>query len=159
MNGARKWRSPIALAAGLVFGLGLGVSGMLDPAKVLNFLDLAGHWDPTLALVMGGAVLVSLPAFQLAMHGRYRPLLAADWDLPTRTVIDIRLVGGATIFGIGWGLGGFCPGPAIAALASGLWPVVGFVATMTFGHWLAGQWPAAQVRDSRVSGVPAHAHG
>lgn len=137
------WMRPVALAAGVVFGIGLGVSGMIDPAKVLNFLDLAGHWDPTLLLVMGGAIVVALPAFQLALRGAYRPLCSARFDLPARTVIDWRLVGGAAVFGIGWGLGGLCPGPAVAALASAQWPVVGFVVAMLLGQWVASRIPAA----------------
>lgn len=126
----------IALLTGVLFGLGLTVSGMIDPAKVLNFLDLAGHWDPTLAFVMGGAVLVSLPAYQLARR-RARPLLAPTFKLPANTPVDRRLLVGAAIFGIGWGIGGFCPGPAVAALASLQWPVLGFVLAMIAGQWLA----------------------
>lgn len=127
----------IALLAGTLFGVGLGVGGMLDPAKVLNFLDLAGHWDPTLALVMGGAVIVSFPAFFLAKRSSHGPLMAKVFQLPTRQDIDKPLLIGAAIFGIGWGLGGFCPGPAIGALASLQWPVLGFVLALIFGQWLA----------------------
>lgn len=125
-----------ALLCGIVFGLGLAVSGMLDPAKVLGFLDVFGPWDPTLAFVMGGAILVSMPAFQLSRR-RLRPLLAPRFDLPTFTHIDGRLLAGAAVFGLGWGLGGFCPGPAVAALSSLKWPVVGFIVTMAAGMWLA----------------------
>ncbi|WP_026244490.1 YeeE/YedE family protein [Dasania marina] len=127
----------IALLAGSLFGLGLGVSGMISPAKVLNFLDLAGHWDPSLAFVMGGAVLVAFPAFQLAKRGNRQPLLSDGFQLPSRKDIDGRLLGGAAIFGIGWGLGGLCPGPAIAALSSLQWPIVGFILAMIAGQWLA----------------------
>jgi uncharacterized membrane protein YedE/YeeE len=127
----------IALLAGSLFGLGLGVSGMINPAKVLNFLDLAGQWDPTLAFVMGGAVLVSFPAFHVAKRGTRRPLLSDGFHLPNRNDIDSRLLGGAAIFGIGWGLGGFCPGPAIAAISSLQLPVVGFILAMVLGQWLA----------------------
>lgn len=126
----------LALAAGALFGLGLGISGMLDPAKVLGFLDLSSHWDPTLAFVMGGAVMIAFPAFRWAKHAA-RPVLAARFDLPTRRRIDPRLVLGAAVFGIGWGLSGFCPGPAIAALATLKWPVLGFVLAMAAGQWLA----------------------
>lgn len=126
----------IALLTGVLFGLGLAISGMIDPAKVLNFLDLAGHWDPTLAFVMGGAVMVSLPAYQLARR-RTRPLLAPTFRLPPNTPIDRRLLIGAAVFGIGWGIGGFCPGPAVAALGSLQWPVLGFVLAMIAGQWLA----------------------
>lgn len=137
----------LALASGVLFSLGLGVSGMLDPAKVLGFLDLSSHWDPTLALVMGGAVLVAFPAFRWARHAR-RPLLASGFELPNRRRIDWRLVTGAAIFGLGWGLAGLCPGPAIADLASLEWPVFGFVATMALGQWLADRVPATLPRVS-----------
>lgn len=126
----------VALLAGTLFGLGLCVSGMLDPAKVLGFLDVAGHWDPTLIFVMGAAVLVAMPAFWLSKR-HMRPLLASAFDLPTNTRVDKRLVIGSAVFGLGWGLGGFCPGPAVAALASLQWPVLGFLVTLLAGQWLA----------------------
>lgn len=122
MNDAAHARLPLltALFAGLVFGLGLLISGMADPAKVLGFLDLAGAWDPSLAFVMGGAIAVALPAFTLARR-RQRALLTGEpMHLPTSTRIDPRLLGGALLFGIGWGLAGFCPGPALVALGMGL---------------------------------------
>lgn len=128
----------IALLAAIVFGFGLGVSGMTNPAKVLAFLDFFGHWDPTLAFVMGGAVLVAFPAFQLARRSE-RPLLASKFQLPTATAIDCPLVTGAALFGIGWGIAGFCPGPAIAALGSLQWPIFAFLAAMITGQWLADQ--------------------
>lgn len=124
------------LLTSTLFGLGLAISGMIDPAKVLNFLDLDGHWDPTLMFVMGGAILVTLPAYQLARR-RTAPLLAPLFRLSEDTKIDKRLLIGAAIFGIGWGIGGFCPGPAIAALSSAQWPVLGFVLAMIAGQWLA----------------------
>jgi uncharacterized membrane protein YedE/YeeE len=130
-----KW---LALLAGTVFGLGLSVSGMIDPAKVINFLDFTGHWDPTLALVMGGAVLVSLPAFLLSRR-RSHPLLAGTFQMPTSQAIDRTLLTGAAIFGLGWGLGGFCPGPAVAALGSAQWQVAVFVLAMIAGQWAADQ--------------------
>ncbi|MFC5510316.1 DUF6691 family protein [Massilia jejuensis] len=108
----------MALAAGLLFGIGLIVSGMTDPAKVIGFLDLAGNWDPSLAFVMGGAILVGVFAFRLARK-RDRSLLGAPMRLPTATGIDRRLVLGSLAFGAGWGLAGYCPGPALASLASG----------------------------------------
>lgn len=126
----------IAFVASVIFGFGLAVSGMINPAKVLGFLDFFGNWDPTLAFVMGGAILVSFPAFQLARK-RERPMLADSFKLPTNTSIDRRLLAGAALFGIGWGLGGFCPGPAIAALGSLQWPIFGFLAAMLVGQWLA----------------------
>lgn len=108
----------MASVAGLVFGLGLIVSGMTDPAKVIGFLDLAGNWDPSLAFVMGGAILVGAVAFGVAGK-RERSLLGAPMRLPTATRIDRRLVLGSLAFGAGWGLAGYCPGPALASLASG----------------------------------------
>jgi hypothetical protein len=108
----------MALIVGLVFGIGLIVSGMTDPAKVLGFLDLAGNWDPSLAFVMGGAILVGLAAFRFAGR-RERSLLGDVMRLPTATRIDRRLVFGSLAFGAGWGLAGYCPGPALASLATG----------------------------------------
>ncbi len=128
----------MALLIGVLFGLGLAVSGMISPAKVIGFLDISGQWDPTLAFVMGGAVLVAMPAFWAAKKAR-KPLLAAEFRLPTRKDIDGKLLLGAAVFGIGWGLAGFCPGPAIAALSSLQWPVLGFVVAMLAGQWLADQ--------------------
>jgi uncharacterized membrane protein YedE/YeeE len=104
--------------AGLIFGIGLIVSGMTNPAKVIGFLDLAGNWDPSLAFVMGGAILVGIVAFSFARK-RQRSLLGAAMRLPTATHIDRRLVMGSLAFGAGWGLAGYCPGPALASLAFG----------------------------------------
>jgi uncharacterized membrane protein YedE/YeeE len=122
----------VALFSGALFGLGLAVSGMTNPAKVIGFLDLAGGWDPTLAFVMGGALLITIPAFRLIL-GRQRPILAGDFALPTKSTVDARLLGGAALFGVGWGLSGFCPGPAVVALTTGLTPVSAFVAAMVAG--------------------------
>lgn len=108
----------MAFIVGLVFGIGLIVSGMTNPAKVQGFLDLGGQWDPSLAFVMGGAILVGLVAFRLA-GARQRSLLGEAMRLPTSNRIDRRLVLGGLAFGIGWGLGGYCPGPALASLAGG----------------------------------------
>jgi len=116
----------------MLFGLGLAVSGMMNPAKVVGFLDVAGEWDPTLAFVMGGALLVTVPAFRLILN-RPRPILADGFALPTKSALDGRLLGGAALFGVGWGLSGFCPGPAVAALVTGLTPVFAFVAAMIAG--------------------------
>jgi uncharacterized membrane protein YedE/YeeE len=122
----------VNLFAGVLFGLGLAVSGMVDPQKVIGFLDVAGHWDPTLAFVMGGALLVAIPTFRLIFR-RSRPVLADDFDLPSKDSLDASLLGGAALFGVGWGLSGFCPGPSVTALASGLVPVFAFVAAMIAG--------------------------
>lgn len=129
----------IALLASIIFGFGLALSGMINPAKVIGFLDIFGHWDPTLAVVMGGAILVTLPAFQLAKR-RSHPLLAETFQLPTREDIDKPLVVGAALFGIGWGVAGLCPGPAIAGLGSLQWPLVGFVVAMVAGQWLSDKF-------------------
>jgi len=125
-------RIVVALLAGTLFGLGLAISGMMNPAKVVGFLDVAGEWDPTLAFVMGGALLVTIPAFRLILN-RPRPILADGFALPTKGALDGRLLGGAALFGVGWGLSGFCPGPAVAALTTGLTPVFAFVAAMIAG--------------------------
>jgi uncharacterized membrane protein YedE/YeeE len=108
-----------ALLAGLLFGIGLLVSGMANPAKVLGFLDLAGRWDPSLLLVMGGALLVAFPAFALARRRRHS-LIGAPMALPTATRLDRRLIVGSALFGAGWGIAGFCPGPALVALGMAL---------------------------------------
>lgn len=121
-----------ALLAGLVFGLGLIVSGMADPAKVLGFLDLAGAWDPSLAFVMGGAIAVGAIAFAVAGK-RSRSFLGADMKLPTSRDIDRRLVIGSVVFGIGWGLAGFCPGPGLVALGMGEAKALVFVVAMLVG--------------------------
>jgi uncharacterized membrane protein YedE/YeeE len=105
----------MALISGLLFGIGLIVSGMADPAKVLGFLDLAGHWNPSLLFVMGGAVAAAYPGFHFARK-RECSLLGDPMRLPTASQIDRRLILGATVFGAGWGLAGFCPGPALASL-------------------------------------------
>lgn len=125
-------RAAAALASGLVFGLGLAVSGMMNPARVIGFLDVAGDWDPTLAFVMGGALLVAVPAYRL-IPKRERPVLEEEFSLPRKEAVDAPLVGGSVLFGVGWGLVGFCPGPAIAALGTGLVPVFAFVAAMLAG--------------------------
>lgn len=127
-----------SLLAGLVFGLGLIVSGMANPAKVLGFLDLGGAWDPSLALVMVGAIGVGLVAFALAARSG-RTLLGVSLQLPTARHIDRRLVGGSVMFGVGWGLAGFCPGPALVALGMGELKAVVFVASMVAGMWVFEQ--------------------
>ncbi len=121
-----------ALAAGLILGVGLSVSGMIDPAKVLGFLDPFGNWDPSLGLVMAGAVAVSIPAFALAAK-RGKPVLAQSFQLPEGRDIDRRLIIGSVVFGVGWGLVGLCPGPAFSSLALGMWPTAVFVAAMIAG--------------------------
>ena len=136
----------MALLAGVLMGLGLAVSGMINPAKVLNFLDLAGDWDPTLATVMASALLTTMAGYRLVLR-RKAPIFATSFSLPMRRDIDRRLLAGAALFGTGWGLAGFCPGPAIAALTSLRAEPFLFVAAMAIGmaiakHLTSGQIPA-----------------
>jgi uncharacterized protein len=121
-----------SLLAGLVFGIGLILSGMADPAKVLGFLDLAGRWDPSLAFVMAGAIGVGLAAFAVAGR-RTTSLLGAPMRLPASRHVDTRLVAGSALFGVGWGIAGFCPGPALTALAMGQPKSIVFVLAMLAG--------------------------
>jgi uncharacterized membrane protein YedE/YeeE len=121
-----------ALFAGVVFGVGLGLSGMTQPEKVIGFLDIFGAWDPSLLFVMGGALVVHFFLSRWILR-RERPVLDSRFHLPPRARIDARLVTGAAIFGVGWGLGGYCPGPAIVSLGSGAGPAVVFVAAMALG--------------------------
>jgi uncharacterized protein len=121
--------------SGVVFALGLGISGMTRPVKIIAFLDFFGGWDPSLAFVMLGAIAVYCVAYRLSRR-MPAPMLAASFTLPSRNDIDGRLLAGAAIFGVGWGLGGFCPGPAITSLASGAPSVMIFVAAMAAGTYL-----------------------
>lgn len=125
---------------GLIFGFGLILSGMSDPAKVLNFLDVAairtGTWDASLAFVMAGAIAVTFAGYKLALR-RSQPLFGERFYVPTRQDIDARVIAGPAIFGIGWGLSGFCPGPAMTALGFGTRAAVTFVVAMLAGMWLA----------------------
>jgi len=125
-----------ALLCGVLFGVGLALSGMTDTAKVIGFLDLFGHWDPDLAFVMGGAVAVTLISFRFILRGR--PLLAEGFSLPGKTALDARLLTGAALFGVGWGMYGYCPGPALSALAYLDVKAVSFVLAMLAGMSLAG---------------------
>jgi len=131
-------KNVIALLCGLVFGVGLAVSGMTDTAKVLGFLDVFGNWVPDLAFVMGGAVCVTLLAFPLVLR-RGKPLLSASFSLPVNKAIDSRLLGGAAIFGIGWGIYGYCPGPALSALLYLDYKTAVFVTAMLVGMALANR--------------------
>lgn len=125
----------IPFVAGLLFGLGLAVSNMLNPQRVLAFLDVFGVWDPTLALVMGGALLVTVPGFFWVLK-RQSPVCETTFDVPTNSRIDTQLLLGASLFGLGWGMAGLCPGPAIAALVTFDLNLIGFVAVM-LASWLA----------------------
>ncbi|MEP6939056.1 MAG: YeeE/YedE family protein [Rudaea sp.] len=135
--------------AGFVFGIGLLLGGMTDPARVLGFLDVFGHWDPTLAFVMAGAVAVSAIGYRLVL-ARSRPWLAPTFHLPTARDLDRRLVAGAAIFGVGWGLAGYCPGPAIVSAAAGDPGVLLLLACMVLGWGVAERMPArpAPVREA-----------
>ena len=125
----------IAVVSGLLFGLGLMAGGMTDPAKVQGFLDLFGRWDPSLAFVMGGAILVGIAGFALA--GRRQLAWSGEAiELPKSRVVDTRLLVGGALFGIGWGLGGLCPGPALTALGAGFVPAAWFIVAMLVGMWL-----------------------
>ncbi len=138
-----------ALLAGLLFGIGLMVSGMANPAKVLGFLDLAGRWDPSLAFVMVGAIVIGSMAFLLARR-RQRSLLGLPMQLPGSTVITPRLVIGSALFGIGWGTAGFCPGPALVALGAGYPKAVGFVMAMVAGMLVFEVMERARTRVARA---------
>jgi len=126
-----------AFVAGLVFALGLGLAGMTQPAKVIAFLDVAGRWNPTLAFVMGGAVVVGLVAFPRILRRR-AALLGDAFALPVRRRIDAELLGGAALFGVGWGLSGYCPGPAVVSLVTFAAPALVFVTCMAVGLQLGG---------------------
>ncbi len=124
--------SLVAFGAGLLFGVGLAVSGMTKPAKVIGFLDVFGEWDASLAFVMAGAILVHFIAYRIVLR-RPSPLFDSRFHVPTRKDIDVRLVLGAAVFGIGWGLGGYCPGPGLVSAASGSLAAILFVTGMTLG--------------------------
>jgi uncharacterized membrane protein YedE/YeeE len=127
-----------ALVCGIVFGLGLAISEMINPARVIGFLDITGDWDFTLALVMGGALIVTVIGFPLITK-RSHPIFAEKFHLPTRSDIDSSLLGGAALFGIGWGIAGLCPGPAIAGLASLNPSIFLFVGAMIVGQLIGGK--------------------
>ncbi|HSP59190.1 MAG TPA: DUF6691 family protein [Halomonas sp.] len=126
--------------AGLIFGLGLGISGMTDPARVLGFLDVAGSWDPTLIFVLGGAVITTFIGYRLVLR-RPNPMFGERFQLPTRRDLDGRLIGGAALFGIGWGLSGYCPGPAFASIAGLTLPLAALLVAMVAGWFLARAVP------------------
>jgi uncharacterized membrane protein YedE/YeeE len=117
---------------GVIFGTGIAFSGMANPAKVINFFDVAGTWDPSLAFVMGGALVVTFFGYRLVL-GRSHPIFDGRFNLPTARNLDARLIGGAAVFGVGWGIAGFCPGGALPALGTGLTEVFIFVAAMIAG--------------------------
>jgi uncharacterized membrane protein YedE/YeeE len=127
-----------ALAAGALFGAGLALSSMTDRQVVLGFLDVAGRWDPTLAFVMAGALAITIPAFRIVLR-RGAPAFGESFSLPRRDEIDLRLLTGAAVFGIGWGLAGFCPGPVLVGAAAGVHDAWIFVPAMVAGSFVAGR--------------------
>jgi hypothetical protein len=131
--------------SGLLFALGLGISGMTQPAKIVGFLDFTGHWDPSLLGVMGGAVMVNLVLYRLILK-RSSPLFAPKFSLPTRRGLDGRLLAGAALFGAGWGLGGFCPGPALVSSATATTSIVTFLGAMVAGMYLFEAFEGLQAR-------------
>lgn len=144
-----------AFVVGLVFGLGLIVSGMTDPGKVLGFLDLAGLWDPSLAFVMGGAIGVGLVAFAIAKK-RTTSFLGGAMHLTASRAIDRRLVIGSLIFGVGWGIAGFCPGPAIVSLGAGQPKAIVFVIAMLLGMWLFERVEGRRAKHNPQAKAGAH---
>lgn len=139
----------VNLAIGFVFGVGLVVSGMSDPAKVLNFLDVTGQWDASLILVLGGAVIVTFLGYRL-VWSRRAPLTGGRFHLPQRSDIDARLIAGPVIFGIGWGIAGLCPGPALTSLVLGEPGVLVFVPSMFAGMWIARTVAGSAERKSQI---------
>jgi len=145
-----------AALSGAVFAVGLAISGMTRPAKVVGFLDLSGAWDPSLAFVMVGAIAVHFVATRVITR-RSRPLFDERFHLPTRKDLDARLLLGAAVFGVGWGLGGFCPGPGLVSAASGSLPAVVFVVGMTlgmFGEHALARFRGAPAKEAGVSSAP-----
>lgn len=136
----------LALLAGIVFGAGLAISDMVNPARVLNFLDLAGRWDPTLIFVMAGGLAVTVLGYRLTLR-QTAPWMAQRFHIPTRTIVDRSLVGGASLFGLGWGLAGVCPGPAFAGLVTMNPKALLFVVAM-----LAGMLIAHGIRSALMKG-------
>lgn len=127
----------ISLCAGLLFGLGMAISGMVDPHKVIGFLDVAGNWDPSLAFVMGGALLVFVPAYQVLIKPRRKPVAAETFSISINKHIDRKLVSGAALFGLGWGLAGICPGPVVSSLGANNGQAWLFLLAMLTGMWVA----------------------
>lgn len=149
----RQWGT--AFASGLLFGAGLLVGGMTDPHKVIGFLDVAGAWDPSLAFVMLGAVAVHFIAYRW-VRGSARPLFADEYAIPKLRRIDAKLVGGSAVFGVGWGLAGYCPGPGIVSLGAGSRGALVFVLTMLIGMFAGARYEASKAASAPGS-APARA--
>lgn len=135
---------------GLIFGVGISISGMANPAKVLNFFDVAGSWDPSLIFVMGGALVVTFIGYKL-VFGRSAPLFEPSFNVPTSPVIDAKLIGGSAVFGIGWGIAGFCPGGALPALGTGRWEVIIFTIAVVAGIVLAKWMQSYKARSAAAA--------
>lgn len=135
---------------GVVFGVGISISGMANPAKVLNFFDIAGVWDPSLIFVMGGALVTTFIGYKL-VFGRAAPVFESRFNVPTARSIDAKLVGGSAVFGIGWGISGFCPGGALPALGTGRWEVFAFTASLVAGIGLAKFIQSVAARPARAT--------
>jgi uncharacterized protein len=146
-----------ALGCGLLFGFGLSLSGMLDPARVRGFLDIFGDWDPSLAFVLGGAVTAAFVGVRLSRR-LLTPVLAPRYDLPTQSRVDAELILGSAVFGVGWGMAGLCPGPAVASLLLGVWPTFAFTLAMIAGMGLFGlimtTFPRDPVRKVELASHP-----
>ena len=140
----------IVYLIGLIFGVGISISGMANPAKVLNFFDLAGTWDPSLAFVMGGALLVTFFGYRVVLK-RKAPIMASGFQLPTRRDFDLPLIGGSAFFGVGWGIAGFCPGGALPALGTGRSEVFVFVGALLAGILIAKALQAALARQGQAT--------
>lgn len=139
----------VSLFAGLVFGVGLAVSGMTQPSKVVGFLDPLGRWDASLMFVMAGAIAVHFVAYRLVKR-RSSPLLTPTFSLPTRRDLDVKLLAGAALFGVGWGVGGFCPGPGLVSLGTGAPTVLAFVAAMLGGMFATAKLDALFTRRAKA---------
>lgn len=145
-------KSFVGLLTGLIFGFGLALSGMTQPEKVLGFLDVAGQWDPSLLFVLGGAVGVTAISFHFILR-RKQPLLDSRYYFSSETHIDRALVLGAVIFGAGWGIGGYCPGPAVTLLAAPSWELWAFLPAMLLGIYVEKLWEAARENKAAVAEV------
>ena len=129
--------------AGILFGFGLTLSGMLNPSKVQSFLNIFGIWDPSLAFVMVGGIIVALIGYNLVFKME-KPIFSEEFDIPNLTHIDLKLIGGSALFGVGWGIGGLCPGPSIAILSTNFYPAIIFTVSMCVGLYL-GRWLESRI--------------
>ena len=129
--------------AGILFGFGLTLSGMLNPSKVQSFLDIFGRWDPSLAFVMVGGIIVTLIGYNLVFKME-KPIFSEEFDIPTLNHLDLKLIGGSALFGVGWGIGGLCPGPSIAILSTNFYPAIIFTVSMCVGLYL-GRWLESRI--------------